>query len=61
MGSGELLTQMRGNTGKDGHTNLVWSDVQSLAELYGVVFGPLEAALPHAVGPIHEEEDVHGC
>lgn len=52
---------MRGNTEKDGHTNFVWSDVQSLAELYGVVFGPLEAALPHAVRPIHEEEDVHGC
>lgn len=52
---------MRGITEIDSHANLVWSDVQSLTELYGVVFGPLEAALPHAVGPIHEEEDVHGC
>lgn len=46
---------------KDGRTNLVWSDVQGLAELHGEVSGPLEAALPHAVGPVHEEEDVHGC
>lgn len=46
---------------KDGRTHFVRSDVQSLAELYGIVFGPLEASLPHAVGPIHEEEDVHGC
>lgn len=53
---------MRGSTEKkDRRTNLVWSDVQGLAELYGEVSGPLEATLPHAVGPIHEEEDVHGC
>lgn len=42
-------------------TNLIWSDVQRLAEFDGVVFGPLEAALPHAVRTIHEEEDIHGC
>lgn len=42
-------------------SNLVWSNVERLTEFERVVFGPFKAAFAHAVGTIHEEEDVHCC